>query len=110
MTTTEFKEYRVEEYSVQEEPFYAPTSDEIEIFTAAYEQRIPILLKGPTGVGKTEVTQQLSKLMGVELLRFDMTEYMDRHTVSRSIGAPPGYVGYDQGLRNGRRNCGCIGA
>lgn len=55
------------------------------------------LLMGPTGVGKTEVTQQLSKLMGVELLRFDMSEYMERHTVSRLIGAPPGYVGYDQG-------------
>jgi ATP-dependent Clp protease ATP-binding subunit ClpA len=55
------------------------------------------LLMGPTGVGKTELTQQLSKLMGVELLRFDMSEYMERHTVSRLIGAPPGYVGYDQG-------------
>ena len=54
------------------------------------------LFVGPTGVGKTEVTQQLSKLMGVELLRFDMSEYMERHSVSRLIGAPPGYVGYDQ--------------
>ncbi|GAA0326838.1 ATP-dependent Clp protease ATP-binding subunit ClpA [Morganella psychrotolerans] len=55
------------------------------------------LLAGPTGVGKTEVTVQLSKAMGVKLLRFDMSEYMERHTVSRLIGAPPGYVGFDQG-------------
>ncbi|HFD87196.1 MAG TPA: AAA family ATPase, partial [Gammaproteobacteria bacterium] len=55
------------------------------------------LLAGPTGVGKTEVTRQLAKLMGLELIRFDMSEYMERHTVSRLIGAPPGYVGYDQG-------------
>lgn len=55
------------------------------------------LFAGPTGVGKTEVTQQLAKLMGVELIRFDMSEYMERHSVSRLIGAPPGYVGYDQG-------------
>ncbi len=55
------------------------------------------LFAGPTGVGKTEVTKQLSRLMGVELIRFDMSEYMERHTVSRLIGAPPGYVGYDQG-------------
>jgi len=55
------------------------------------------LFAGPTGVGKTEVTKQLAKLMGVELIRFDMSEYMERHTVSRLIGAPPGYVGYDQG-------------
>ncbi len=55
------------------------------------------LFAGPTGVGKTEVTRQLSMLMGVELIRFDMSEYMERHTVSRLIGAPPGYVGYDQG-------------
>ncbi len=55
------------------------------------------LFAGPTGVGKTEVTRQLSMLMGVELLRFDMSEYMERHTVSRLIGAPPGYVGFDQG-------------
>lgn len=55
------------------------------------------LLAGPTGVGKTEVTRQLAKLLGVELIRFDMSEYMERHTVSRLIGAPPGYVGYDQG-------------
>ncbi|MBI1358889.1 MAG: ATP-dependent Clp protease ATP-binding subunit ClpA [Alphaproteobacteria bacterium] len=55
------------------------------------------LFSGPTGVGKTEVAKQLSSLMGVELLRFDMSEYMERHTVSRLIGAPPGYVGYDQG-------------
>ncbi|MCG7487979.1 MULTISPECIES: ATP-dependent Clp protease ATP-binding subunit ClpA [Vibrio] len=55
------------------------------------------LFAGPTGVGKTEVTLQLSKLMGIELLRFDMSEYGERHSVSRLIGAPPGYVGYDQG-------------
>lgn len=55
------------------------------------------LLSGPTGVGKTEVTRQLAKLLGIELVRFDMSEYMERHTVSRLIGAPPGYVGYDQG-------------
>ena len=55
------------------------------------------LFAGPTGVGKTEVTKQLARIMGIELLRFDMSEYMERHTVSRLIGAPPGYVGYDQG-------------
>lgn len=55
------------------------------------------LFAGPTGVGKTEVTQQLAKVMGVELVRFDMSEYMERHAVSRLIGAPPGYVGFDQG-------------
>ncbi|SET29036.1 ATP-dependent Clp protease ATP-binding subunit ClpA [Thalassotalea agarivorans] len=55
------------------------------------------IFAGPTGVGKTEVTQQLAKLMGVELLRFDMSEYMEKHAVSRLIGAPPGYVGYEQG-------------
>ena len=55
------------------------------------------LFSGPTGVGKTEVTRQLAKIMGIELLRFDMSEYMERHTVSRLIGAPPGYVGFDQG-------------
>ncbi|GAB3238415.1 ATP-dependent Clp protease ATP-binding subunit ClpA [Pseudaeromonas pectinilytica] len=55
------------------------------------------LFAGPTGVGKTEVTLQLAKAMGVELLRFDMSEYMERHTVSRLIGAPPGYVGFEQG-------------
>ena len=55
------------------------------------------LFAGPTGVGKTEVTRQLARIMGMELIRFDMSEYMERHTVSRLIGAPPGYVGYDQG-------------
>ncbi len=55
------------------------------------------LFAGPTGVGKTEVARSLAKIMGIELLRFDMSEYMERHTVSRLIGAPPGYVGYDQG-------------
>ena len=55
------------------------------------------LFSGPTGVGKTEVARQLSEVMGVELVRFDMSEYMERHSVSRLIGAPPGYVGFDQG-------------
>ena len=55
------------------------------------------LFAGPTGVGKTEVSKQLAHAMGVELLRYDMSEYMERHTVSRLIGAPPGYVGFDQG-------------
>jgi len=55
------------------------------------------LFAGPTGVGKTEVTQQLAKALGVELLRYDMSEYMEKHAVSRLIGAPPGYVGYEQG-------------
>ncbi len=55
------------------------------------------LFAGPTGVGKTEVTRQLARVMGIELIRFDMSEYMERHTVSRLIGAPPGYVGFDQG-------------
>jgi ATP-dependent Clp protease ATP-binding subunit ClpA len=55
------------------------------------------LFAGPTGVGKTEVTRQLAMVLGVELIRFDMSEYMERHTVSRLIGAPPGYVGFDQG-------------
>ncbi|MFA5900141.1 MAG: ATP-dependent Clp protease ATP-binding subunit ClpA [Hyphomicrobium sp.] len=55
------------------------------------------LFSGPTGVGKTEVARQLADLMGIELLRFDMSEYMEKHTVSRLIGAPPGYVGFDQG-------------
>ena len=55
------------------------------------------LFAGPTGVGKTEVSRQLANILGVNLMRFDMSEYMERHTVSRLIGAPPGYVGYDQG-------------
>lgn len=55
------------------------------------------LFAGPTGVGKTEVSKQLAQRLGIELLRFDMSEYMERHTVSRLIGAPPGYVGYDEG-------------
>src|SRR3989338_888868 len=64
------------------------------------DQNKPIgsfLFVGPTGVGKTEVSKQLAKILGVELLRFDMSEYMERHSVSRLIGAPPGYVGYDEG-------------
>ncbi len=55
------------------------------------------LFSGPTGVGKTEVCRQLARIMGIEMIRFDMSEYMERHTVSRLIGAPPGYIGYDQG-------------
>ena len=55
------------------------------------------LFAGPTGVGKTEVAKQLSDIMGVEMMRFDMSEYMEKHSVSRLIGAPPGYVGFDQG-------------
>ena len=55
------------------------------------------LFAGPTGVGKTEVSKQLAEMLGVQLLRFDMSEYMERHTVSRLIGAPPGYIGFDQG-------------
>ena len=55
------------------------------------------LFSGPTGVGKTEVARQLASIMGIELKRFDMSEYMERHSVTRLIGAPPGYVGYDQG-------------
>ncbi len=64
------------------------------------DQRRPVgslLFAGPTGVGKTEVTRQLAIALGIELIRFDMSEYMERHTVSRLIGAPPGYVGFDQG-------------
>src|SRR5579872_5458988 len=64
------------------------------------DQRKPVgslLFAGPTGVGKTEVTRQLALAMGIEFIRFDMSEYMERHTVSRLIGAPPGYVGFDQG-------------
>ena len=63
-------------------------------------ERRPIgsfLFAGPTGVGKTEVTQQLARVLGIELVRFDMSEYMEAHTVSRLIGAPPGYVGFEQG-------------
>ena len=60
MTTTEYREYRVEEYTVTEEPFYAPLSDEIDIFTAAYEQKLPVLLKGPTGVGKTRFVEYMA--------------------------------------------------
>jgi ATP-dependent Clp protease ATP-binding subunit ClpA len=64
------------------------------------DQRKPVgsfLFAGPTGVGKTEVTRQLAKILGVELIRLDMSEYMERHTISRLIGSPPGYVGFDQG-------------
>lgn len=62
-----------------------------------YKPMGSFLLAGPTGVGKTEVTKQLASLLGIELIRFDMSEYMEAHTVSRLIGAPPGYVGFDQG-------------
>ena len=55
------------------------------------------LLIGPTGVGKTEVAKQLAKILGINFLRFDMSEYMEKHTVSRLVGAPPGYIGFDQG-------------
>src|SRR5207342_3403727 len=55
------------------------------------------LFSGPTGVGKTEVARQLAYCLGIELIRFDMSEYMERHAVSRMIGAPPGYIGFDQG-------------
>jgi ATP-dependent Clp protease ATP-binding subunit ClpA len=55
------------------------------------------LFTGPTGVGKTEVAKQLAATLGLQFLRFDMSEYMEKHTVSRLIGAPPGYVGFDQG-------------
>ncbi|WP_163063408.1 AAA family ATPase, partial [Acinetobacter baumannii] len=55
------------------------------------------LFAGPTGVGKTEVTKQLALQLGIELVRFDMSEYMEPHSISRLIGAPPGYVGFDQG-------------
>jgi ATP-dependent Clp protease ATP-binding subunit ClpA len=55
------------------------------------------LFAGPTGVGKTEICKQLSRIMGVKLLRFDMSEYMERHSISKLIGSPPGYVGYDEG-------------
>ena len=64
------------------------------------DERKPVgsfLFAGPTGVGKTEVTRQLALALGIEFIRFDMSEYMERHTVSRLIGAPPGYVGFDQG-------------
>jgi ATP-dependent Clp protease ATP-binding subunit ClpA len=54
------------------------------------------LLAGPTGVGKTEVTKQLAMQLGIEMIRFDMSEYMEAHSVSRLVGAPPGYVGFDQ--------------
>jgi ATP-dependent Clp protease ATP-binding subunit ClpA len=64
---------------------------------ASRTSRSGYLFSGPTGVGKTEVARQLASSMGVELIRFDMSEYMERHTVSRLIGAPPGYVGFDQG-------------
>jgi len=71
------------------------------------------LFSGPTGVGKTELAKQLARIMGVPLIRFDMSEYMEKHTVSRLIGAPPGYVGFDQGgvltdaIRKQRTRCSC---
>ena len=55
------------------------------------------MFNGPTGVGKTELAKQLSKTLGIELLRFDMSEFSEKHTISKLIGSPPGYVGFDQG-------------
>ncbi len=84
-----------------QEPAIDALSDAIKLSRAGLrEDGKPIgcyLFSGPTGVGKTEVAKQLASLLGVEINRFDMSEYMERHTVSRLIGAPPGYVGYDQG-------------
>ncbi|HIF75881.1 MAG TPA: ATP-dependent Clp protease ATP-binding subunit ClpA [Porticoccaceae bacterium] len=84
-----------------QDPAIASLSTAIKLSRAGLnESEKPIgsfLFSGPTGVGKTEVSRQLAKIMGIELLRFDMSEYMERHTVSRLIGAPPGYVGFDQG-------------
>jgi len=79
----------------------AAVADAIKLSRAGLKQEEkPVgsfLFTGPTGVGKTEVCRQLAKILGIELIRFDMSEYMERHTVSRLIGAPPGYVGFDQG-------------
>ena len=84
-----------------QDPAIASLSTAIKLSRAGLnESEKPIgsfLFSGPTGVGKTEVSRQLAKIMGIELLRFDMSEYMERHTVSRLIGAPPGYIGFDQG-------------
>ncbi len=84
-----------------QDPAITAVSDAIKLARAGLrEANKPIgsyLFSGPTGVGKTEVARQLASILGVEMLRFDMSEYMERHTVSRLIGAPPGYVGYDQG-------------
>ena len=84
-----------------QDPAIASLSTAIKLSRAGLnESEKPIgsfLFSGPTGVGKTEISRQLAKIMGIELLRFDMSEYMERHTVSRLIGAPPGYVGFDQG-------------
>ena len=84
-----------------QDPAIASLSTAIKLSRAGLnESEKPIgsfLFSGPTGVGKTEISRQLAKIMGIELLRFDMSEYMERHTVSRLIGAPPGYIGFDQG-------------
>ncbi len=84
-----------------QDPAIEALSEAIKLARAGLgEENKPVgsfLFAGPTGVGKTEVTLQLAKLLGIELLRFDMSEYGERHSVSRLIGAPPGYVGYDQG-------------
>ena len=84
-----------------QDPAIAMLSNAIKLSRAGLgNEQQPIgsfLLTGPTGVGKTEVTRQLARIMGIDLVRFDMSEYMERHTVSRLIGAPPGYVGFDQG-------------
>ena len=61
------------------------------------------LFTGPTGVGKTEVARQIAAIMGIEFMRFDMSEYMEKHAVARLIGAPPGYIGFDQGWSPDRR-------
>ena len=75
------------------------TSESIDVPSSGTKLLVPgnYLFSGPTGVGKTEAARQLAETMGVKLIRFDMSEYMERHTVSRLIGAPPGYVGFDQG-------------
>lgn len=84
-----------------QDPAISALATAIKLSRAGLQQgRKPIgsfLFSGPTGVGKTEVSRQLAEILGLELIRFDMSEYMERHTVSRLIGAPPGYVGYDQG-------------
>ena len=84
-----------------QDPAIATLADAIKLSRAGLKQpQKPVgsfLFAGPTGVGKTELCRQLAQILGIELIRFDMSEYMERHTVSRLIGAPPGYVGFDQG-------------
>src|SRR6478736_445378 len=91
---------RIPAKSVSSDDKAALASLEKDLKRVVFGQDKPIgsfLFSGPTGVGKTEVARQLASIMGIELKRFDMSEYMERHSVSRLIGAPPGYVGYDQG-------------